>query len=340
MPNVVYSCGGIVHDGRLWMPHGDRRFADRRRLGRRSRAARRHDSPGSARRSAPVSISLVDPQVVVDHPVDAEPVGRPGPHGGAGRAARPRRHGGDRRRHVRRRDSRSRPRRRPRASTRADRRRRACRRPSPRPPTARTARRRRSGAAGPRRRPAPPPAARGPTEPEVDDPVAVDVRLHLLGEVALVLHDAADDQPAPGRGGRSRSPPPCPCPGGSGRRRPDRRRRWPERQLGEVDAVVDGRHVVQLGRRGRRRRWRRSATGRAGRPAGCRRRRSRGWSSPSAPRAWPRRPAAASPAGCARGRTRPTAPARGHVQRLPDPPVHRRVLGVAVRADAVQRAPR
>ena len=22
VPNVVYSCGGIVHDGRLWIPHG------------------------------------------------------------------------------------------------------------------------------------------------------------------------------------------------------------------------------------------------------------------------------------------------------------------------------
>ena len=22
MPNVVYSCGGIVHDGRLWIPYG------------------------------------------------------------------------------------------------------------------------------------------------------------------------------------------------------------------------------------------------------------------------------------------------------------------------------
>ena len=22
VPNVVYSCGGIVHDGRLWLPYG------------------------------------------------------------------------------------------------------------------------------------------------------------------------------------------------------------------------------------------------------------------------------------------------------------------------------
>lgn len=22
MPHVVYSCGGIVHDGRLWLPYG------------------------------------------------------------------------------------------------------------------------------------------------------------------------------------------------------------------------------------------------------------------------------------------------------------------------------
>jgi predicted GH43/DUF377 family glycosyl hydrolase len=22
VPNVVYSCGGVVHDGRLWLPYG------------------------------------------------------------------------------------------------------------------------------------------------------------------------------------------------------------------------------------------------------------------------------------------------------------------------------
>jgi predicted GH43/DUF377 family glycosyl hydrolase len=22
VPNVVYSCGGLVHDGRLWLPYG------------------------------------------------------------------------------------------------------------------------------------------------------------------------------------------------------------------------------------------------------------------------------------------------------------------------------
>ena len=22
MPNVVYSCGGVVHDGTLWLPYG------------------------------------------------------------------------------------------------------------------------------------------------------------------------------------------------------------------------------------------------------------------------------------------------------------------------------
>jgi predicted GH43/DUF377 family glycosyl hydrolase len=22
VPNVVYSCGGIIHDGRLWLPYG------------------------------------------------------------------------------------------------------------------------------------------------------------------------------------------------------------------------------------------------------------------------------------------------------------------------------
>jgi len=22
VPNVVYSCGGLIHDGRLWLPYG------------------------------------------------------------------------------------------------------------------------------------------------------------------------------------------------------------------------------------------------------------------------------------------------------------------------------
>ena len=22
VPNVVYSCGGVIHDGRLWLPYG------------------------------------------------------------------------------------------------------------------------------------------------------------------------------------------------------------------------------------------------------------------------------------------------------------------------------
>ena len=63
--------------------------------------------------------------------------------------------------------------------------------PSPRPRTARTARRRRSGAAARAAEPRTSARCCRPDRAEVDDPVAVDVRLDLLGEVALVCDEPA-----------------------------------------------------------------------------------------------------------------------------------------------------
>ena len=42
-----------------------------------------------------------------------------------------------------------------------------------------------------------------PTGPRIRDAIAIDVRFHLLGEVAIVLNDAANDQPSPARTGDS-----------------------------------------------------------------------------------------------------------------------------------------
>ena len=155
---------------------------------------------------------------------------------------------------------------------------------------------------GPRRAP------RGPTEPRYADAVAVDVRLDLLGEVALVLDGAAEHERRARRGGRSRSPAPCPCRGGCGRSRRARRRRWP-RTAARRCRRRDGRRDVRRAPGARsaseietkalaRTRGRRAGSAGDGEPVDRRHHRRRGRA--------PRRPAAASRGGCGSGRSPPS----------------------------------
>src|ERR1700730_8238890 len=80
---------------------------------------------------------------------------------------------------------------------------------------------------------------------EEDDPIPVDVRLHGVGEIPLVLHDAADHQPSSGAAGDLDGVS-CPLVRMDA---PERNERIPSggavRKHPEVDAVMDRRGVVE-----------------------------------------------------------------------------------------------
>ena len=175
---------------------------------------------------------------------------------------------------------------------------------------------------------------------EVAHPVTVDVRLDLLGEVALVLHDPAQRERTARRRGRSRSPRASPCRDGCARTRPARRRaarRTAGRRRRRRGAPW---RVAQPGDAVARPRWPRSAR----RPlVGRQDARAR----EAVDRRHQRRPGEAG-----EGQRQPVEvavdevelaralEAVGDVQRLPDPAVERAVLLVRPLGDAVERARR
>ncbi len=114
VPNVVYSCGGLVHDERLWLPYGIERLPHRRRVGADlddllDELAATAVIPLRGRSHAGEQL-FINLQVVIDPSARRRSVRAPGRRPGPGPAATPRQPRRRQARH-RRRDSRSPPRR-------------------------------------------------------------------------------------------------------------------------------------------------------------------------------------------------------------------------------------